>query len=454
MSKAIKIKRGLNIRLKGEAEKVLVTLPVKGTYAIKPTDFHGLVPKMVVKEGDSVKAGSVLFINKYNDRVRFTSPVSGKVTAVVRGEKRKILEVRIEADAETSYESFPSGDPKGLSREEILNRLLQSGLWAFVRQRPFTSVADPADMPKSIFVSSFDTSPLAPDYDFIVHGQGEDFQLGLDAIAKLTSGKVHLNVNGNLGQSKVFSNSKGVQINTVSGPHPAGNVGVQIHHIDPINKGDVIWYVNPQDLVSIGKFFRTGKADFSKVVALTGSEVKNPKYYRLVAGAPMAQLTEGNLNDSKELRIISGNVLTGTQVAAQGNIGYYDNQVTVIEEGNKLQFFLTKGWMGPGFSKFSLSRTFPTWLMPGKKFSLDTNLNGEERAFVVTGQYEKVFPFDIYPVQLLKAIIVNDLEAMENLGIYEVDPEDFALCEFVCTSKINSQQLVRDGLDLVRKECM
>lgn len=453
MSKAIKIKRGLNIRLKGEAEKVLVSLPVSGTYAVKPTDFHGLTPKVLVKEGDAVKAGSVLFIDKYNDRIRFVSPVSGKVSAVVRGEKRKVLEILVQADAETSYETYSSADPKSLSREALIESLLKSGLWPLLRQRPFSGVANPADMPKSIFVSCFDTAPLAPDYDFIVHGQGEDFQLGVDALSKLTNGKVHLNVSGSLGQSKVFSNSRGVQINTISGPHPAGNVGVQIHHIDPINKGDIIWYINPQDLIILGRYFRTGKTDFSKVVALTGGHVKNPKYYRVVTGATMAQITEGNINENEEVRYISGNVLTGSNAGKDGYLGYYDNQVTVIEEGNKYKFFLTQGWLSPGFGKFSASRTFPTWLMPGKKYNLDTNINGEERAFVMTGQYEKVFPFDIYPVQLIKAILANDLEGMENMGIYEVDPEDFALCEFVCTSKINSQEIVRGGLDLVKKEC-
>ncbi|MFZ5552008.1 MAG: Na(+)-translocating NADH-quinone reductase subunit A [Bacteroidota bacterium] len=453
MSKAISIRRGLNIRLKGEAEKVLVTVPVKGTYAIKPTDFNSLTPKVVVKEGDNVKAGSVLFYDKYNERIKFVSPVSGKVTGVIRGEKRKLLEVRVEASENQDFETHKAVDPKTLSREQVLDAMLNGGIWPFIRQRPFSSVANPQDNPKSIFISAFDTSPLAPDYDFIVHGHGEEFQIGLDAVAKLTSGKVHLNVNGTAGQSKVFSNSKGVQINTINGPHPAGNVGVQIHHIDPINKGDVIWYLNPQDVLTIGRFFKTGKFDASRIFAVTGSEVKHPKYVKTVIGGNVGHIIENNINGDN-VRVISGNVLTGNAIGKDGNLGFYDSQVTVIPEGDHPQFFMTEGWAGPGFGKFSLSRTFPTFLMPGKKYDLNTNMNGEERAFVMTEQYEKVFPFDIYPVYLIKAIITNDLEGMENLGIYEVDPEDFALCEFVCTSKINSQEIVRSGLDLVRKECM
>lgn len=453
MSKSIKIKRGLNIRLKGEAERVLVTLPVRGTYAVKPTDFHGLVPRLAVKEGDTVKAGSLLFTDKYDDRVRYTSPVSGKVISINRGEKRRILDILIEAGDEIQYESFSMADPKSLNREQIIEKLLASGLWTFIRQRPFSTVANPSDLPKSIFVSCFDTSPLGPDYDFLIHGNGEEFQLGLDALAKLTNGKLHLNLSGTMGQSKVFTNAKGVQINTFNGPHPAGNVGVQIHHLDPINKGDIVWYANPQDILVIGRLFRTGKVDLTKSVAITGAALKAPKYVRCISGAQIKNLVEGNIRTEESYRIISGNVLTGEKVSEDNFLGFYHQQITVIEEGDKPLFFMTKGWAGPGFDRFSLSRTFPTFLMPSKKYDLTTNLNGEERAFVMTGQYEKVFPFDIYPVQLIKSVIVNDLDAMEKLGIYEVDPEDFALCEFVCTSKIESQQIIRDGLDLAKQEC-
>ena len=452
MSKAIKIRRGLNIRLQGEADKVRATAPNSDTYAIQPPDFHGLVPKMLVKEGAAVKAGTPLFHDKYNDKIVYTSPVSGEVAEVVRGAKRRIMEVRILADKEIQYESFQQADPSTLSREEIIDNLLKSGLWPLLRQRPFDCVANPEETPKAIFISAFDSHPLAPDNDFIVHGHGEEFQAGIDAVVKLTDGKVHLNVRGDVSQSKVFTNSKGVQINKVSGPHPAGNVGVQIHHIDPINKGDLVWYLYPQDVLAIGRLFQTGKLDLSKVVALTGSEVKNPKYFKVISGACIKDIVQNDVEEG-DLRYISGNPLTGTEVTTDGYLGFYDSQVTVVPEGNEPQFVLTKGWLGLGFDKFSNSRAFPTWLMPGKKYRLNTNMNGEERAFVVTGQYEKVFPFDIYPVQLVKSIIVNDIDGMENLGIYEVGSEDFALCEYVCTSKINVQKIVREGLDVVKEEC-
>lgn len=452
MSKAITIRRGLNIKLKGEAEKILQPIQPSGTFAIKPTDFHGVIPKLIVKEGQHVNAGDAIFSAKDDERILFTAPVSGTIEAVVRGEKRRILEVKLVADTEIKFKEFKKGDPKGMSREEVLENLLSSGMWPFIRQRPFAVVANPSDMPKSIFISAFDSAPLAADNDFVVHGHGDEFQAGLDAIAKLTTGKVHLNVSGSQGQSKVFTNSKGVQINTVRGPHPAGNVGVQIHHIDPINKGDVVWYLYPQDVIAIGRLFLTGHSDMSRLVALTGPEAKNQKYYKTYIGCQMKHITNGNMSD-KPNRIISGNVLTGTKSSPDDFLGFYDTQVTIIEEGEEMQFFLTEGWLSPGFKKLSASRAYFSWLMPNKKYSLNANMNGEERAFVMTGQYEKVFPFDIYPVQLIKSIIVNDLDAMEQLGIYEVAPEDFALCEFVCTSKIESQKIVREGLDLVKKEC-
>ncbi len=453
-SKSFKIRKGLNIRLQGEADKVYATADPSETYAIKPPDFHGLVPKMMVKVGEEVKAGSPIFHDKYNPKIIYTAPVSGEVVEIKRGEKRRILEVKILADKETQYETFKQANPTDLSREDIIDALLQSGLWPFIRQRPLAVVANPEEMPKSIFISAFDSSPLAPDNDFVLHGHGEEFQAGLDAVAKLTTGKVHLNVRAGQGSSKVFTNSKNVQVNSFAGPHPAGNVGVQIHHADPINKGEVVWYLYPQDVLAIGRFFQQGKLDLSRVIALTGSEVKHPKYYKTVVGASIKNLVAGNVEDGN-LRYISGSPLTGTSIDAEGYIGFYDTQATVLPEGDEYKFVATKGWMGPGFDKFSASRTFPTWMMPkSKKWRLDTNTNGEERAFVMTGQYDKVFPFDIYPVQLIKSIMINDIEEMENLGIYEVAPEDFALCEYVCTSKINVQKVVRDGLDVIKEECM
>lgn len=448
MSKSIRIRKGLDIRLAGEAEKVLVQTDPAKVVAIKPTDFHGLVPKVLVKPGDQVKAGTALFADKYNERVLFTSPVSGEVADVVRGEKRKVLEVRVLADVQQQFEDFGAGDASSMNRETIIQKLLASGVWAALRQRPFDVVADPAQSPKHIFISCFDTNPLAPDLDFVVRNNGDDFQAGLDALAKLTSGKVNLVVGGNT-SAREFLDAKGVVRHTVSGPHPAGNVGVQIHHISPINKGEVVWTCGVHDVLMIGRLFRTGKLDASRIVAVTGSESKNPKYFRTVIGAPVKDMI-GAVDD--KVRVISGNVLTGDRVESTGTLGYYHTQLTLIPEGDEPKFFITEGWASPGFDKFSASRSFPAWLMPGKKFAMDSSQNGEERAFVMSGQYEKVFPFDIYPVHLLKSILANDIEQMEKLGLYEVAPEDFALCEFVCTSKINSQSIVRQGLDALKKE--
>ncbi len=448
MSKFVKITKGLNINLLGEAEKVLVHAQHPDTIAIKPTDILGLTPKLAVSVGDTVEAGTPLFFDKSNEKIKVVSPVSGEVIEINRGEKRRILEIKVLTDKEIRYKEFKKADPKNLSREEILETLLSSGAWPFIRQRPFAIMANPNDMPKSIFISAFDTNPLAPDNDFIVHSHGEDFQTGLDAICKLTSGKVHLNINADSTPSKVFTNSKGVQINKISGKHPAGNVGTQIHHIDPINKGEIVWYLYPQDVLLIGRLFKQGKFDATRVVALAGSQVKSPKYYKTVIGASVKSITADN-TIALNSRYISGNVLTGTKVSPDGYLGFYDTQITIIPEGDYYEFM---GWLKPGLNKLSNSRAFFSWLMPHKKYNLDTNLHGEHRAFVVTGEYEKVFPFDIYPVQLLKAIIVEDIELIEKLGIYEVAEEDFALCEFVCTSKIDVQKIVRQGLDLIKKE--
>lgn len=443
----IKIKKGLDIKLVGEAEKTVVDLKAD-KYAVKPTDFIGVFPKLLVKEGDSVKAGSPLFFDKYRDNIQFTSPVSGKVIELKRGAKRKLLEIVIEADNEISYEDFGGANASDLDREQIIEKFLKSGVWPFIRQRPYSVIADPKDDPKSIFISAFDTNPLAADKDLLLHGHGEEFQAGIDALEKLTSGKVHLNVNADLASSKVFTNSKNVQINQFSGPHPAGNVGTQIHAIDPINKGEVVWYLNPEDVLTIGKLLKNGTYDATKIVAFAGSEVLKPKYYKTIGGAEVSAFAANNVTEGDK-RFISGNVLSGEQISANGYLGFYHSLITVIPEGNVHEFF---GWMIPSLKKFSFYRTAFSWLMPRKKYRLNTNLNGGERAFVITGQYEKVFPFDIYPMQLVKAAMIEDIDAMENLGIYEVDEEDFALCEYICPSKINMQSVIRDGLDLMRKE--
>ncbi len=447
MTTVTKIKKGLNINLIGEAEKTITGLKTN-QFAIKPVDFNGVFPKMLVKEGDPVKAGTPLFFDKYRDYIQFTSPVSGTIKEIKRGPKRLLLEVKIESDEKQEMIDFGAADPKGLDREAIILKLRESGVWPFIRQRPYSVIANPKDEPKAIFISAFDSAPLAPDNDLIVHGHGDEFQTGLDALAKLTPGKVHLNINADTTHSKVFTNSKGVQINAFSGPHPAGNVGIQINKIDPINKGETVWYLYPQDVMMIGRLFKTGNFDATRVIALTGSEVLNPKYYKTYIGASIESLVKDNVSSVKK-RYISGNVLTGDKVALDGYLGAYPTQLTIIPEGDYYEFF---GWALPGLNKFSMSKAFPAWLFKNRKYKLDTNMHGGPRAFVMTGQYEKVFPMDIYPMQLIKAIMVEDIDLMEQLGIYEVDEEDFALCEVVDTSKTNIQEIVRKGIDLMRKE--
>ncbi len=420
-------------------------------FAIKPTDFHGLVPKLVVREGDQVKAGDVLFYDKYNDAIKYNAPVSGVVKAVVRGEKRRILEVQIQADSTTQFKDFGARAAKGAKREDLIQHLLEGGLWPVIEQRPFSIVANPEDKPRDIFVTGFDSSPLAPDADFVLDGSEAEFQEGMDALNVLAGDqKVHLSYKKGTSKLTAIQNA---ELHEVSGPHPAGNVGVQIHAIKPLNKGEVVWTLRAQDVVNIGRFLKTGKFDLQRVVAITGSEVTDRKYVKVTVGTNVANILKGKLTDGNN-RVISGNVLTGDKIGQDGFLGFYHHQITVIPEGDEPLFFLTEGWLAPGLNDFSLSHAFPTWLMPkSKKFKLTTNQHGEDRAFVVTGQYEKVFPFDIYPVQLVKSIIVNDIDAMEKLGIYEVAPEDFALCEYSCTSKINVQSIVRQGLDVIKEEC-
>jgi Na+-transporting NADH:ubiquinone oxidoreductase subunit A len=453
MSKTVRLRKGLDINLLGEADKVKADVKAPAMVALKPADFHGLVPKVVLKTGDKVKRGEVVFYDKYNKDVKFVSPISGTFEEIIRGEKRKILEVRIKADGSDDVVSVDPIDPTSLSADDVKKVMLENGLWPFLKQRPLDIIANPAVKPKAIFISAFDSAPLAPDYDFILHGQDQDFQHGLNAISKLTDGKVHLTLNGKVPADKAFQNAKNVVINKISGKHPAGNVGTQIHHIDPVGKGEMVFTINSQDVVTIGKFFAEGKFDPTRIVALTGSEAKNRKYFRTIIGTQLTDIVKDNLA-SDNVRVISGNALTGTKVDADGFLGFYDSHITVLPEGDEYKFFLTKGWLGPGFDKYSSHRLFPTWIMKNKKYRLDTNMNGEKRGFVVTGEMEKVLPFDILPMQLIKAIMVKDIDAMEQLGIYEIAPEDFALCEYVCTSKIEIQEKIREGLDVIKEEVM
>jgi Na+-transporting NADH:ubiquinone oxidoreductase subunit A len=448
MPQVYKIRKGLNISLKGKAEKIFVKADPAEYYAVKPTDFHLLVPKLEVKEGDTVKAGTPLFHDKNNPAIKFVSPVSGTVASVRRGERRIIQEVVVKPSAVLAYETFPKGDPFAMDRDQILSVILASGLWPSIRQRPYNIIASPAHTPKSIFISAFDTAPLGPDYDFLIKGSEKEFQSGIDVLTRLTPGQVHVNISDEYPASSAFSKARNARVNYFRGPHPAGNVGIQIHRIDPLNKGEIIWTLGPQEVIMIGRLFMNGIYDASKVVALTGSEIIRTRYFKLISGASIKNLVFNNIREGNH-RFISGNVLTGTQIDPEGFVGYYESQITVIPEGTEPEFL---GWAMPGFGKFSMSRTFFSWLAPGHEYRINTNLQGGHRAFVATGVYEKVLPMRIYPMQLFKAIMIEDIEMMEKLGIYEIAEEDVALCEYVCPSKMELQALVRKGLDLMIKE--
>jgi len=445
MSDVIKLKKGLDIRLQGKAETVFAQVALPELYAIKPTDFKGLVPKMVAKVGDKVQAGSVLFFDKQHPEVKFVSPVGGELVAVNRGDRRVILEVVVKADNSVAPIDFGKSELSKMSRQQVVDKLLESGAWTYFKQRPYNVVANPAAEPKAIFVSTFDSAPLAPDYDYIITQNEDAFQAGLDVLSKIAP--VYVGTH-NKGCSKAFSGAKCEKVTAFDGPHPAGCVGVQINHTNPINAGEKVFTIQPQEVVAIGKLFTTGIHDFSRIVVMTGSEMKKRAYVRTILGAQLTTMVSGNLEDGN-VRLISGNVLTGTQVKADGFLGFYDSQITAIPEGDEYEFM---GWAAPGFNKFSLSRTFFSWIARNKEYRLNANTHGELRAFVVSNEMEKVFPMDIYPEHLIKAIMAEDIDKMEQLGIYEVVEEDMALCEFVCTSKIAIQKTLRNGLNLMMKE--
>lgn len=456
MSKVIKLRKGLDINLVGAAERVLTKGGEAASYALVPDHYRGVTPKLLVKVGDKVKAGSPLFFSKENPEVLFTSPVSGEVSAINRGDKRKILSIVVTPDGQGQSESFDVCPIAELSRERVKETMLRAGFWPMLIQRPFGIIAKSDATPKAIFISGLDTAPLAPDLNFLVQDQGEHIIAGLEVLKKLTDGKVHLTV-GTDTTAGVLSRVKQAEVHHIEGPHPAGNVGVQIAHIDPINKGDIVWTVELQHVAMIGRLFLTGAVDMSKIVALTGSEVVKPHYFKVISGALVSSITEGNLRPKTEreergVRIISGNVLTGNKVEpneVEGYLGFYHNQVTVIPEGNKYEFL---GWAMPRINKFSVSHSYFSWLFPNRKYNLDTNMNGGHRAFVQTGIYDKVMPMNIYPLYLIKAIMAGDIDKMENLGIYEILEEDVALCEFIDPSKNEWQTTVSKGIELMIKE--
>ena len=449
MSKDIRVKRGLDVSLVGAAERAVVPAPRSSLYALLPEDFHGEVPKLLLREGTEVKAGTPVFHLKRDARIQVVSPVSGEVVEVVRGDKRKVLEIRILADSgEMEYEPLNPPDVSKASPQVLKNFLCRSGLWPYVQQRPYAVVAYPGDRPRDIYISGFDSHPLAPDYTFSLKEKRAEIAAAIAVLKKLTPGKVHISLRSS-DEDSPLSGLEGVVYHSVFGPHPAGNVGVQIHHTHPLNPGEKLWTLQAPDLAIIGHAFLKGVFSPERVVAVTGSQIERPQYHQVLAGAQIRSILGDGAKPGKK-RLISGNPLTGVRVAETGFLHWYHNQLTAIPEGDAYQFM---GWLLPDRKRFSVSRAgFFSWLRPNEKYDLTTNTNGENRALVLTGLYEKVFPFSIYPMQLLKATLTKDIERMEQLGIYEVAPEDYALPEFVCVSKTDCQAIIREGLDLMVRE--
>ena len=450
MANVIKLRKGLDINLKGKAAEELSTVKEPGFYALVPDDFPGVTPKVVVKEQEYVMAGGPLFIDKNHPEVKFVSPVSGVVTSVERGARRKVLNIVVEAAAEQDYEEFGKKDVSKLDGEAVKAALLEAGMFAFMKQRPYDVIADPTVAPRAIFISAFDSNPLAPDFEYVLKGEEANFQTGLDALAKIAKTYLGISIKQ---KSTALTQAKNVTVTVFDGPNPAGNVGVQINHVAPVVKGETVWTIGAEAVIFIGRLFNTGRVDLTRTVAVTGSEVVKPAYCKLKVGALLTHVFAGNVTKDKELRYISGNVLTGKQVKPNGFLGAFDSQLTVIPEGDDIHEML--GWIMPRFNQFSVNRSYFSWLMGNKKeYVLDARIKGGERHMIMSGEYDKVFPMDILPEFLIKAIIAGDIDRMEALGIYEVAPEDFALCEFVDSSKLELQRIVRAGLDMLRAEMM
>ena len=445
MANVIKLHKGLDINLKGRAIEQKIQLKSNGKYALMPDDFEGVTPKVVVKEGDKVQAGDALFVNKQYPEVKFASPVSGTVSAVVRGERRKVLCVKVDADAQQSFVDFGKKDVAKLDGKAVIDALLEAGIFGYVNQLPYAVSTNPSVMPKAIFVSALRDKPLAADFEFEVKGQEADFQTGITALSKIA--KTYLGV----GVGSALENVKDAEVNIFDGKCPAGNVGVQVNHIDPVNKGEVVWTIgDPTVVLFIGRLFNTGKVDLRRTVALCGSEIKNPAYVDMLVGEELSTLLSNSYDAQKSVRIINGNVLTGKPTTKEGFLGAHSSEITVIPEGNDADEVL--GWILPRFNQFSVSRSYFSWLCGKKSYALDARIKGGERHMIMSGEYDKVLPMDIYGEYLIKAIITGDIDRQEALGIYEVSPEDFALAEFVDSSKLELQRIVREGLNVLRKE--
>ena len=445
MANVIRLKKGLDINLQGRAEEKLIQLKSNGKYALVPDDFEGVTPKVVVKEGEKVKAGDALFVNKQYPEVKFASPVSGTVREVVRGERRKVLCIKIDADAKQEFTDFGKKDVDKLVGDQVINALLEAGIFGYINQLPYAVSTNPSVKPRAIFVSALRDKPLAGDFEFEVKGQEEDFQTGLQALSKIAT--TYLGV----GVGSVLEGMKHADVTVFDGKCPAGNVGVQVNNIAPVNKGEVVWTIgDPTVVLFIGRLFNTGKVNLTRRVALCGSEIKNPAYVDMLVGEELSTLLSNSYDAQKSVRIINGNVLTGRPTTKEGFLGAHASEITVIPEGNDADEML--GWILPRFKQFSVNRSYFSWLCGKKNYALDARIKGGERHMIMSGEYDKVLPMDIYGEYLIKAIIAGDIDRQEALGIYEIAPEDFALAEFVDSSKLELQRIVREGLNILRKE--
>lgn len=448
MANVIKLRKGLDINLKGKAVKQKFSVKAAALYALVPDDFVGMTPKVVVREGDKVKAGDALFVNKKQTDVKFASPVSGVVQAVVRGDRRKVLRVVVEADKDQQYVDFGQKQVASLDGDAVVKALLEAGLFGYINQLPYAVSTTPDQKPRAVFVSALRDMPLAGDFEYELQGNEEDFQTGLTALSKVAP--VYLGV-GAKQTSKALTGAKDVEVNVFDGPCPAGNVGVQVNNIAPVNKGEVVWTVDPTAVIFFGRLFRTGKVDLRRLVAVAGSEITKPEYAEVLVGQPIADLLEGKLATKDHVRIINGNPLTGRKATMDDFVGGHTSEIIVIPEGDNVDEML--GWILPRTNDFSVSRSYFSWLFgKNKEYALDARVKGGERHMIMSGEYDKVLPMDIYAEYLIKAIIAGDIDRMEQLGIYEVAPEDFAVAEFVDSSKLELQHIVRQGLDMLRKE--
>ena len=447
MANVIKLRKGLDINLKGKANFETIRRIDSSEIALVPDSFGGVMPKVIVREGDCVKAGDALFVDKKYPEMKFASPISGTVKAVVRGDRRKVLYVKVKADETQQFVDFGIKDIEKLDGKAIKEALLASGLFSFIQQLPYAVTTTPDTMPKAIFVSAFRDMPLASDFEVELKGNEKDFQIGLTALSKIQKTYLGLSVHQT---ASALVNAKDVEINVFDGKCPAGNVGVQVNHIDPINKGEVVWTIDPAAVIFFGRLFNTGKVDLRRVIAVAGSEVKNPSYAEIVIGTPLSKVLDGQLKSTEHVRIINGNPLTGRKTTLEDFVGAHTSEVTVIPEGDDVNEFL--GWILPRTNLFSVSKSYFSWLMGKKTYNLDARIKGGERHMIMSGEYDKVLPMDIYGEYLIKAIIAEDIDKMEQLGIYEVSPDDFAVAEFVDSSKLELQKIVRNGLDMLRKE--